>query len=203
MSKTANFSNNFFQRDRVIASPFIASMLGIFFIHGITEMLFGVMGTTQASKGWSYTIALFSFLCLGGSSLGVVFLTRSRKWQLFGCLVSAFFSGALLGFYYGGIFSQGDPQNAMISAIVTALTMCCLTWFLPQFFALTTTVWGGICAYAFALVAGVYSVSAIAVKVWFPGIIWGIACCSFLIVTLGTLFDASAKSLLGKKLGKK
>lgn len=162
---------------------FIASAVTVLLGNAVTKMLFGAIGVTQTSKGWNLVVALYVFLILSAIFAFVSALVPSSLQKT--CYgASVFCSGALGGFFYGGTISQNNSQIALLTAIVVGLVSGLLVWFLPSWLGLAGKVAAGICAYGFALAAGVYSISLVAVTSWLPGIIWGGICLLFLTLTI-------------------
>ena len=163
---------------------FLASGITLLFGNAIIEMVFGALGKTTTSDGWSYVLALYLFLSLNAIVFVISSGVNSRQWQKGLFAISGLLSGALGGFFYGGISSENNPQIAIISAIAVSLIFACLAWFFCNYFALTVRITAGICAYSFGLILGIQCLSLLAVGAWLTGAIWAGVCLLFFGLTM-------------------
>jgi len=89
-------------------------------------------------------------------------------------------SGVLLGFYYGGTYTDNNSQAAVISAIAVGIVFNLLNYYRRQAVYLAAIVIAGVCAYGFALIRGIAAINLIAGSLLIPGIIWGSVCLIYL-----------------------
>ena len=186
-------SSNKFRLYKTEIRLFIAGITVVLLGHAITELLFAVLGKTPANKNWNYALALYILLGLSGMAGVVWSMTKSTTWQKLGLLAASILSGVLVGFYYGGIGSGGNSQIALLSAIAIAFLAAILTWWQPELLASSLKISTVICAYGFAMTAGIYSISAITSGAWLLGLIMSGTCFLFLVLTLIMGFNSTQK----------
>ena len=147
---------------RSIAKLFLSILVAVFSttvaINAISPMLFGSMGKTTASTSWNYILALYIVLALI-APLSVVGQSefKHRAISCFAKHLTAILAGALLGFYYGGIRSNHNPQIALLSAIILGATMAILNG-KNQFIEIAIVSINTVATYAFALLSGVTAI---------------------------------------------
>jgi hypothetical protein len=152
------------------------------------DLGFSSLGQTPGDRSWSYVIALW--VTLGISGLGTAVSTWLLNW--FGVLnrvLSGIASGALVGFYYGGIWADRDPQMAVKGAILGGVVLGILqvVWFRKATMQAALGSAAMVMSYALALLVGGWAIAAFYAEHWLIGV--GCAAISLLyfICTLRSL----------------
>ena len=172
-------------RYRTTILTFVAAVTTIVAIDAIFSMLFGSLGKTAASSGWNYVLTLYVFLAVIGISYYLSMVSPIQLPRF--CLIPTLLSGALLGFYFGGIASDKDPQVAIISAIALSILFGIGFWQKYRFLSVAVASIATIAAYGFAFFAGTQSLSLLSVSIILPGIIWGLVCSIYIVLTINNL----------------
>ncbi|AKG21881.1 pentapeptide repeat-containing protein [Calothrix sp. 336/3] len=109
----------------------IAILISAF--HAISQMVFGVINRTPSDPVWNFAIVLVISLLLSGIILpiGEIYLRQNSILNRIIFSISASASGALMGFYYGGIATgERNPQLAVLTAVVLAIVMGGVSFYL-------------------------------------------------------------------------
>ncbi len=128
-----------------------------------TDLGFSSLGKTPGDPSWSYVIALG--VTLGISGLGAAISTWFPNW--FGTLnrvLSGVASGALVGFYYGGIWADRDPQMAVKGAVIGGVVLGIVQVFGFRQAVIQAAVGSAatVMSYALALLLGTWAIAAFA-----------------------------------------
>lgn len=140
--------------------------------HAISVMLFASLGKTSTNSGWNYVLALYIFLATIAITDYLTLIT-SRRSNLFK-LISTLLSGALLGFYYGGIAADNNSQIAIIGAVLFSIIFALEYWRKSYFLPIIVTLIAAISAYGFAFVLITQAISLLSVAAIIPGAFWSI-----------------------------
>lgn len=187
----ANFVKaKFGQSPRIFLSLRITAfiVLCLTFI-AVSEMAFGVIGNTPEIPAWSYTKSLVISLAISGigASLRRVFTQESGLENLI-TTISGVASAALIGFYYGGILQNKNPQAAVISALVSSIIAAILCFvFKNGLMRVIVAVAGFICNYGLAFLISSVAFAYLSTQSYLMGSIWGILTVILLVVTMRSL----------------
>jgi hypothetical protein len=122
-----------------------------------------------------------------GASLRRVFTQKSSLENLITTL-SGVASAALIGFYYGGILQNKNPQFAAISAIVSSIIAAILCFvFKNGLMRVIVAVAGVICNYSLAFLISSFAFAYLSTQNYLMGSIWGILTVILLAVTMRSL----------------
>ena len=161
----------------------------------VSMMMFASLGSTSASDRWGYILTLQIVLAIVGIagylSNAANFLPASVKKYSYFILVTL--CGVLLGFYYGGTYTDNNSQAAIISAIAIGIVFNLLKYYQRQAVSIAAMVIAGFCAYGFALMRGIAAINLIAGSLLIPGIIWGSVCLTYLGLAVNNLAIAFGK----------
>lgn len=187
----ANFVKaKFGQSPRIFLSLRITALivLCLTFI-AVSEMAFGVIGNTPEIPAWSYTKALVVSLAISGlgASFRRVFTQESSLEKLM-ITISGVASAALIGFYYGGILQNKNPQFAVISALVSSIIAAILCFvFKNALMRVIVAVAGFTCNYGLAFLISSVAFAYLSTQNYLMGSIWGILTVILLVVTMRSL----------------
>ncbi|MEL6931248.1 MAG: hypothetical protein AAFO95_21900 [Cyanobacteria bacterium J06600_6] len=164
-------------------------------IHAVSVMISASLGFTADSDRWSYILTLQTVLAIigltGYLSNSVNFLpTIVTKFSRFSLIT---FCGVLLGFYYGGTYTNNNSQAAIVTAIAMGIIFNLVNHYQRQTVSKIVILIAGICAYGFALMRGIAAINLIAGSWLIPGIIWGCVCLIYLGLTVSNLAIAFKK----------
>jgi hypothetical protein len=96
-------------------------------------------------------------------------------------LISGSFSGALIGFFYGGIWSHNNSQIAILGAVAGGLLLGIMGVSLKKpAVAIAITVAGAVNGYGFAFLMGSWAITLVSVQQFARGIL-------FSLVSLGSV----------------
>ncbi|MGK7892000.1 MAG: pentapeptide repeat-containing protein [Leptolyngbyaceae cyanobacterium] len=158
-----------------------------------SQMIFGGLGNTRDHAAWSYVIALNISLALAGG------LTAVQGWRLLPpkghpiCRILATMATcALLGFFYGGTWSNNHSQVAIASAVgLGLLGMVVGGGWGPRWLGAGFTVSGAIATYGFCFSAGTHASALSHAHQYGSGALWWGVCLLYLIGTVRSLELAS------------
>ncbi|MEM0979412.1 MAG: pentapeptide repeat-containing protein [Cyanobacteria bacterium P01_H01_bin.58] len=156
-----------------LAIALIIVVLGaLTMFHAVSTMLLGSIGTLPGNAAWPYVLALYIALAVAGTNAGLQTLQQPLAHPA--SLLTGGATGALLGFFYGGIWTDNNPTVAVISAVgVSFLGMLIVQrWFT----SLSTTILGmlgAIAAYGLAFGLWTTASSYLTTGNWGWGLTWG------------------------------
>jgi uncharacterized protein YjbI with pentapeptide repeats len=187
----ANFVRaKFGQSPRVFISLRITAFIVLFVVFpAISEMGFGVLGNTPEIPAWSYTQALVASLAISalGTGLRRIFPEKSNLENVI-TTISGVASAALIGFYYGGIMQNNNPQVAVISALIASIIAAILCFiFTNGLMRVTVAVAGFICSYGLAFLISSLAFTYLSTQNYLFGSIWGILTLILLALTMRSL----------------
>ncbi|QLE57099.1 pentapeptide repeat-containing protein [Nostoc sp. TCL26-01] len=180
----------FGQSPRVFISLLITALIvGLIVFTAISEMGFGVLGNTPELPAWNYTQALVISLLISGISASFrrVFPAQPILEKII-TILSGIASAALMGFYYGGIFYNKNPQAAVISALIASMitAILCLT-FQNGWIRVIIAVAGFICNYSLAFLISSVAFAYLSIQHYIIGGFWGILTLILLALTMRSL----------------
>lgn len=107
-----------FRRITVLVA--VAAIVAVLMGSAVTRTVFSSLGEPVGGRSWSYIAALLVSLCVAGAGTGLKPLIP-RRLRILANALSATASGALLGFFYGGLAAGKNPQVAVASAVIGAI----------------------------------------------------------------------------------
>jgi hypothetical protein len=168
----------------------VAAAVATIAVQVTLDLGFSSLGQTFGDRSWSYVIALW--VTLGISGLGTAVSTWFLNW--FGVLnrvLSGMASGALVGFYYGGIWADRDPHMAVKGAIVGGVVLGILQLFGFRKAAMQAAVGSAatVMSYALALLVGGWAIAAFCAGHWPIGAGFGTISLLYFICTLRSFYS--------------
>lgn len=100
----------------VAVAAIVAAVMGL----AVIQTVFSSLGEPVGGRSWSYIVALLVSLSIAGAGSGVK-MVIPRRFRILANALSATASGALLGFFYGGLAAGKNPQVAVASAVIGAI----------------------------------------------------------------------------------
>lgn len=169
------------QRLVIALTSLILGALAMF--HAVSTMLLGSLGTVPGNAAWPYVLALYIALTIAATSSGLQTLRlpfTSLTQRLTGGA-----TGALLGFFYGGIWTDNNPAIAVISAVGVGVLGLLLVrrWFAPLSATILSAL-GAIAAYGLAFGLWTTASSYLTTGIWGWGLTWGLVAWVYLGVAL-------------------
>ncbi|MGD1872307.1 MAG: hypothetical protein ACFB02_04585 [Mastigocoleus sp.] len=151
--------------------------VGIFAFHAISQMIFSVITRTPEDPFWGFAVALFISLGISGIILPITYIfnryLQKSLWEQITISLSTAASGALMGFYYGGIATGGrNAQAAAISACIAAIVISGAGFYLKKgFFSIIPYTIATISAYGFTFILSAKAAAYLSTYNFIPGII--------------------------------
>ena len=149
----------------------IAASAIIITIKAVSVMMFASLGSSSSNK-FSYVLVLQLILAAIGITSYISFSLNSIALKRTCFFLSAILVGVLLGFYYGGSYTNNNPQYAILGAIAGGIFFLILAIWQYELVALAIALSSSICAYAFALIVGIRGINLFAASLYLPSIIW-------------------------------
>lgn len=138
--------------------------------HAISHLVSSSLGQTPADKAWNYVIALLISLGIGGACAGVQ--SRSPSWNKLLLFISGAATGAVTGFYYGGLAAGKNPQIAVAGAVIGGLLVGLLTWqWRSPIWTIALRLSGAIAAYGCFFLVGTTALACLNTGHGFVGIV--------------------------------
>ena len=170
----------------------IAASAIIITIKAVSVMMFASLGSTSSSK-FSYVLVLQLILAAIGITSYLSFSLNSKTLRQIGFLLGAILCGVLLGFYYGGSYTDNNPQYAIFGAIAGGIFFLILAILQYKLVALAIAFISSICAYGFALITGIRGINLFAASLYLPSIIWLSISLIYIALTVNSSIAAITK----------
>lgn len=107
---------------RVAVLVTVAVIMAFLMASAVTRTVFSALGEPVGGRGWSYIVALLVSLSISGAGSAARIVMAPQSGAVAFALSGAA-SGALLGFFYGGLAANKNPQVAAIAAVVGGVLM--------------------------------------------------------------------------------
>lgn len=171
--------------------PFVVLVVVVAWLsaNAFSQMLFGVLGRTPAERGWSFVIALGVSLAISGGFSGVrAFIGTKSLARRMATIISGAASGALLGFFYGGISTNNNPQFAITGAVLGGVVMAFVSFkFRTVVVAVAIAIAGAASGYGFAFFCGATAIAHFSVQQLGWGVVWGALSLAYIGLTMNSL----------------
>jgi Pentapeptide repeats (8 copies) len=127
----------------------------------VSRLIFGALGRTWEDPTWPFIVLLQCVLAGIGLTAASAFSRRHRVRQV-GQWSLGLLNGALIGFFYGGSFSNSNPINAALGAIIGILVMGVLLRVAEHqlWLKLVVSTASAIAIYGFTFFAGMWAIAA-------------------------------------------
>jgi uncharacterized protein YjbI with pentapeptide repeats len=89
----------------------------------ISQLVFGALGKTWEDPAWTYVVLLQGVSASIGLSSAVTFFAK-RPFRQFAQWMAGLLNGGLIGFFYGGYFSNSNPSWGLSMLGLSALWLC-------------------------------------------------------------------------------
>ena len=166
-------------RRHVMLSIMTVTSLVLLAFHAFSHMFFGGLGTIRQDPAWAYVLALQISLALAGGMTGLQALCQKNaktdpRWSQLGTgMIGMVASCALIGFFYGGDWSDNNPQVAIASAVGLGLVGLVMgSGVGPRWLLAGLTMVGAIAAYGFFLTAGTNASTLLHGQEYGLGFLW-------------------------------
>ena len=151
--------------------------------HAISQMLFGVLGLTAEDPSYPYLLVLMFFLAIASSS-SAASSVQGRAGRFYKS-VAGLSTGALLGFFYGGILMGDVLRSAVVGAVITGgLGAMMSALERSRLVNIALCSFGGCAAYGTCFFTGSRATSLLSIQRVFVGGLWGLLSLLFLGLTL-------------------
>ncbi|MBD2042710.1 low-complexity protein [Microcoleus sp. FACHB-672] len=102
---------------RVAVLVVVAVILTVLMGSAVARTVFSSLGEPVGGRKWSYIVALLVSLSVAGAGSGLKTF-MPRRFRTVANTLSATASGALLGFFYGGLAAGKNPAFAVAAAVI-------------------------------------------------------------------------------------
>jgi hypothetical protein len=134
----------------------------------IANLLFGALGKTWEDSAWPFITLLLILLAAIGVLSVPTYLSKYLARKLPIGWIVGMLNGAVLGFYYGGAFSDNHPVTALLGGVCGAALLGCLP-LIKRLQALTKigiATAGAIATYGFSFYIGTWAIAALSTGQW-------------------------------------
>ena len=100
----------------------VAAIVAVLMGSAVARTVFSALGEPVGGQKGSYIVALLVSLSLAGAGTGLTIL-MPRRFGIVANALSATASGALLGFFYGGLAAGKNPAFAVAGAVIGGILM--------------------------------------------------------------------------------
>lgn len=169
----------------------VAVSVALLTFNAFSQMVFGALSKTPSDPSWSFIIALCISLAISGTSSAARAIL-GKKSSIVGritLIISGAASGALIGFFYGGITTNNNPKMAIVGAVLGGLIMA-ITLILRvgrRLMAVAVAVAGAVSGYGLAFLLGAIAIANLSVQNLLWGMIWGILSITYIALTMVSL----------------
>jgi hypothetical protein len=127
----------------------------------VSRLVFGGLGKTWEDPAWPLIVLLQGVLESAGLTSTVAFLTQHRRRHL-ARWCAGLLNGALVGFCYGGYFTNSNPAKATFGAIIGVLVVAALIRFVGPQPLVMLSIWtaSAIALYGFTFFVGMWAIAA-------------------------------------------
>jgi Pentapeptide repeats (8 copies) len=134
----------------------------------IANLLFGALGKTWEDSVWPFIILLLILLAAIGVLSVPTYLPKPIARKLPIGWIVGMLNGAVLGFYYGGTFSDSHPVTALLGGVCGAALLGCLPLIkrLQSLIKIGITTAGAIATYGFGFYLGTWAIAALSTGRW-------------------------------------
>jgi hypothetical protein len=201
----ANFQNIRTGRTLKQVLPFLLLFLivALPLFDAVSRLIFAALGQTPEDSGWTYVLVLYGVLGIAGIDESPSPRSRvsqrnptSKTWwvniastlgNLFR-LLSAAASGALVGFFYGGSWTQNDPRFATIGAIACGLLAAIVSFWKHPGAAIALTTARAIARYGLAFLLAAIALNHLSTQnPW--GLLWAFLSMLYIQFTITALLS--------------
>ena len=174
---------------KLLVSIFFSIIIFVLTFHSHSQMIFAVLGLTPENSTWSYSVALFTSLGVAGIAVAIRATIIPSILQRIATIISTAASSALLGFFYGGTaFGVENPQVAVTSALISAVSMATISLYYTQgLVPILITVAGTVAAYGFTFMMVTVASAFLSTQNLVKGIIWVVLSLGSIVATIITL----------------
>jgi hypothetical membrane protein len=156
-------------------------------LNAVSQLVFSVLGVPPADTNWRYTVALFLNLVASAATLALSTLTAKNSLNSrIAIAISAATSGAWLGFYYGGISTDGkDPHVSSLAAVISVSLMAAISFYLrKRLTTIAVTIMGTAATYGLAFLCSAATFAFLSTDRLLRGFSWGSLCLGAIALTI-------------------
>jgi Pentapeptide repeats (8 copies) len=144
-----------------------------------SRLIFAALGQTAEDAGWTYVLVLQGVLGIAGIGDDKSIASRA---------IAAAASGALLGFFYGGSWTQNDPRFAAIGATIVGLLAAAASLKNHRGVTLALTTARAIARYGFAFLIATIAINHLSTQnPW--GLLWSFLSMLYIQLTITALLS--------------
>lgn len=169
----------------------VAAMVALLTFNAFSQMIFGALSKTPSDPSWSFVIALYVSLAISGT-FGAARAIIGKKSAILGritLIISGAASGALIGFFYGGITTNNNPKMAIVGAVLGGLIIA-ITLILHvgrRLMVVAVAVAGAVAGYGLAFLVGAIAIAYLSVQNLLWGMVWGTLSITYIALTMVSL----------------
>jgi hypothetical protein len=158
----------------------LAILVALPLFDAISRLIFAALGQTSEDAGWNYVLVLYGVLGLAGMGQH----TSSPFFRV----IPATASGALLGFFYGGSWTENDPRIAAISAVTVGLIAAGASFWKRSQVMIAITTARAIARYGFAFLVATIAINHLSTRnPW--GLLWSFLAMLYIQFTITALLS--------------
>jgi hypothetical protein len=134
----------------------------------IANLLFGALGKTWEDSAWPFIVLLLILLAAISVLSVPTYLPKYLAQKLPLGWIVGMLNGAVLGFYYGGAFSDNHPVIALLGGVCGAALLGCLPLIkgLQSFTRIGIATAGAVATYGFTFYIGTWAIAALSTGRW-------------------------------------
>lgn len=155
--------------------------------NAVSRTVFPSLGEPLAGKSGSYMIALLVSLMISG--IGGARVALAPRFSAVVFVLSATASGALLGFVYGGLAADKNPQVAVVGALMGGMLMGFASWrFRSGVVAVVVAIASAVTGYGLAFWMWTIAIATLTAQQLIGGIFLSLLSLAYIGLTANSLF---------------
>jgi hypothetical protein len=174
---------------RLVVLVIVGAIATFLTANAVTRTVFPALGEPLVGKSGSYIIALLISLTISG--IGGARVALGHRFGAIAFMLSATASGALLGFVYGGLAADKNPQVAVVGAVMGGMLMGFASWrFRTGVVAVAVAIASAVTGYGLAFWLWTMAIATLTAQQLIWGIFLSTLSLAYIGLTANSLFLA-------------